>query len=107
VEAKRYLCAVDAGYHGRLSPASVRSLTLQGGPMDADECAAFEAQPHHEAAVALRRWDDAAKTAGLDVAPFETYTDLLVGLLVADTTDDTARESARVATEDRNNTEPE
>ena len=107
VEAKRYLCAVDAGYHGRLSPASVRSLTLQGGPMDADECAAFEAQPHHEAAVALRRWDDAAKTAGLDVAPFETYTDLLVGLLVADTTDDTARESAPVTTEDRNNTEPE
>mgnify|MGYP001822179508 FL=1 len=105
VEAKRYLCAVDAGYHGRLSPASVRSLTLQGGRMSPAECADFEARPHHEAAVALRRWDDAAKTAGLDVDPFDTYTDLLVSLLadVVDSTDDTAHDT----TGDRNNTEPE
>lgn len=100
VEAKRYLCAVDAGYHGRLSPASVRSLTLQGGPMSPAECADFEARPHHEAAVALRRWDDAAKTAGLDVDPFDTYTDLLVSLL-ADASD------THGGTEDRNNAEPE
>src|SRR5437870_10325265 len=32
VPAKRYLCATDPGYFGRLSPGSVRSLALQGGP---------------------------------------------------------------------------
>ena len=33
VEAKRYLTAVDPSYMDALSPASVHSLVLQGGPM--------------------------------------------------------------------------
>jgi [1-hydroxy-2-(trimethylamino)ethyl]phosphonate dioxygenase len=33
VAAKRYLCATDPGYFGKLSPASVATLKLQGGPM--------------------------------------------------------------------------
>src|SRR3981189_1516882 len=33
VAAKRYLCAVEQDYFGKLSPDSVRSLGLQGGPM--------------------------------------------------------------------------
>ena len=37
VDAKRYLCAVDASYRKRLSPASQLSLELQGGPMSAAE----------------------------------------------------------------------
>src|SRR5665213_2548535 len=41
VAAKRYLCATEADYFGKLSPDSVRSLGLQGGPMSADEIAAF------------------------------------------------------------------
>src|SRR5260221_492163 len=32
VDAKRYLCAVDPAYFATLSPGSVRSLALQGGP---------------------------------------------------------------------------
>lgn len=64
VPAKRYLCAVEPSYHDELSPASVHSLVLQGGPMSDDEVSAFEASPHADAAVALRRWDEAAKVAG-------------------------------------------
>lgn len=76
VAAKRYLCAVEPDYFGRLSPDSVRSLELQGGPMSADEVAAFEALPESAAAVQLRRFDEAAKVKGLetpDVGHFLPY----------------------------------
>jgi hypothetical protein len=43
VPAKRYLCATDPGYFARLSPASVLTLKLQGGPMDAAEVEASQA----------------------------------------------------------------
>ena len=36
VAAKRYLCATDPTYFGKLSQASVHTLSLQGGPMNAD-----------------------------------------------------------------------
>lgn len=61
VPAKRFLCAVDAGYFGKLSGDSVRSLALQGGPMSADEAARFEQLPFAAEAVRLRRLDEAAK----------------------------------------------
>lgn len=77
VPAKRYLCAVEPGYLAGLSPASVKSLALQGGPFTPDEVAAFESNPHFAAAVRLRRWDDTAKVVGLAVAPIETYLPLL------------------------------
>ena len=71
--AKRYLCAVDAGYLSELSPASVRSLHLQGGPMTEAEIVNFQRNVHHRAAVQLRRWDDRAKVPGLAVPAFEEY----------------------------------
>ena len=80
VAAKRYLCAVDAGYLSELSPASVRSLHLQGGPMTQAEIAEFERDVHHRAAVQLRRWDDRAKVQGLEVPAFGEYQDLLRSL---------------------------
>ncbi|MEB3229758.1 MAG: phosphohydrolase, partial [Leptolyngbyaceae bacterium] len=61
VDAKRYLCAVDQGYWDALSPASKRSLELQGGVFTPDEADAFIQQPHAPQAVQLRRWDDWAK----------------------------------------------
>lgn len=73
VPAKRYLCATDPEYFGRLSEASVITLKLQGGPMSAAEIAAFEAQPHWRDAVRLRRWDDMGKVPRLAVADFEHY----------------------------------
>jgi [1-hydroxy-2-(trimethylamino)ethyl]phosphonate dioxygenase len=76
VDAKRYLCAVDAGYFATLSPASVRSLALQGGPFAADRAESFISLPHARAAVELRRWDDGAKEPGRrtpDLAHFRPH----------------------------------
>jgi phosphonate degradation associated HDIG domain protein len=69
VPAKRYLCATEPDYFTKLSPDSVLSLKLQGGPMSPDEVAAFRALPHAEAAVRLRRFDEGAKIADLPTPP--------------------------------------
>lgn len=58
IEAKRYLCAVEPGYHDRLSGASQYTLMHQGGVMSSVEVAAFERQPFWRDAVRLRRWED-------------------------------------------------
>lgn len=73
VAAKRYLCATEADYFGKLSAASVHSLGKQGGPMSTEEATAFAALPHSEAAARLRRWDDGGKVTGLDVRKFAHY----------------------------------
>jgi gamma-butyrobetaine dioxygenase len=83
VAAKRYLCAVEPGYFDLLSEASVFTLSVQGGPMDADEVAEFERGGYAEAAVALRRWDEAAKDPEAQVPGFEHYRPLLEKLLSA------------------------
>lgn len=69
VAAKRYLCGTEPDYFGRLAPDSVRSLALQGGPMSAEEVAAFRALPYAEDAVRLRRFDEGAKVKALDTPP--------------------------------------
>ena len=68
VPAKRYLLATDAGYFAKLSPASVITLKLQGGPMAVHEVARFETEPFYKEAVRIRHWDDAGKVAGLSTA---------------------------------------
>ena len=78
VPAKCYLCATDPAYVGKLSEDSVRSLVLQGGPMAADDAARFRQEPFHEAAVRLRRIDEAAKDPTMrtpDFAHFLPYID--------------------------------
>jgi phosphonate degradation associated HDIG domain protein len=78
VAAKRYLCATEAEYFGRLSAASVHSLGKQGGPMSAQESADFAALPHAGAAVRLRRWDDGGKVDGLHVPDLLSYRERIV-----------------------------
>jgi phosphonate degradation associated HDIG domain protein len=80
VPAKRYLCAVDPGYFARLSPASVRTLELQGGPMSAAEVAMFESERYFAQAVRVRRWDDRGKVAGLVTPRLTDYRGLLEAL---------------------------
>ena len=77
VAAKRYLCATDPAYLGRLSPASLLSLKLQGGPMSSAEVSAFEKHRFFRDAVQLRHWDDEAKIAGLPTAPLAHYRELI------------------------------
>jgi phosphonate degradation associated HDIG domain protein len=84
VAAKRYLCAVDPTYFGQLSPDSVRSLALQGGPMSAEEVAAFAALPESAAAVRLRRWDEAAKVKGLETPGFDHFAPHVAACLLPD-----------------------
>ncbi|MFQ6398275.1 HD domain-containing protein [Nocardia sp. KC 131] len=73
VVAKRYLAATDAAHAAVLSSSSQRTLVAQGGPMDEAEIAEFEADPDFDAAIALRRADDAGKVVGLEVAPVESW----------------------------------
>jgi gamma-butyrobetaine dioxygenase len=77
VPAKRYLCATDAAYFDTLSPASIVTLRLQGGPMSRTEADAFEAEQYFREAVTLRRWDDQAKIAGFPTPDFAHYAPLI------------------------------
>ncbi len=81
VDAKRYLCHIDPAYFDTLSPASVRSLQLQGGAFDGEQAERFMKNPHAQAAVRLRRYDDLAKVPGARTPPLGHYTGLLRGLL--------------------------
>lgn len=77
VPAKRYLCATDKGYHDRLSEASKHTLSLQGGPMTAEEVKAFESNPYYREAVRVRIWDDEGKQPGMVTPAFRHYMPLL------------------------------
>lgn len=81
VPAKRYLCATDANYGSKLSPASVVTLELQGGPMSAQEVLRFEREPFHREALRVRRWDDLGKVAGLKTAALRDYRALVEGVV--------------------------
>jgi phosphonate degradation associated HDIG domain protein len=76
VEAKRYLCARVPGYLESLSPVSLKTLGLQGGPMTAQEADAFEALPGFADAVALRRWDEAGKHPCLDTPDLDHFLEI-------------------------------
>lgn len=80
VQAKRCLVTIDRGYGVTLSPASVYSLGLQGGPMSRDEADEFQQLPFASEALALRRWDDSAKVPGRPAQPLAYYLALLVDL---------------------------
>ena len=80
VAAKRYLCFKDTQYFQALSPASQRSLALQGGPFDAEQAMQFENRPYWREAVALRRFDDTGKRDGLSSRSFDTFLPLLHNL---------------------------
>ena len=82
VAAKRYLCATDPAYFDRLSEGSKRSLELQGGPYSAREAAVFIAEPFAEAALRLRRWDEAAKVPEAETPSLESFRPLLEALSI-------------------------
>ena len=70
VAAKRYLCATKPSYFDRLSAASVHTLELQGGPMNADEVAEFEKNPNLKEIIAVRYLDEAGKRAGMETPDY-------------------------------------
>lgn len=82
VAAKRYLCATDPSYLDELSPASILSLELQGGPYSPAEIAEFERSPYARDAARLRRFDDVGKVAGLETPELEHYRPVLEAALL-------------------------
>jgi phosphonate degradation associated HDIG domain protein len=77
VAAKRYLCATDEQYFGKLSEASVHTLGLQGGPMSEEEVKEFEKNPHLQDIVQVRYWDDLGKVPNHVTPDFAYYAPLL------------------------------
>ncbi len=82
VPAKRYLLATEVGYFAKLSPASVTTLQLQGGPMTPRESVLFETETFYREAVRVRRWDDQGKVVGLKTPDLEHYRRLINQLAV-------------------------
>ncbi|ANK80913.1 MAG: hypothetical protein TEF_08980 [Rhizobiales bacterium NRL2] len=73
VDAKRFLCATDLEYFATLSPASVTSLAVQGGPFTGREAEYFVHRPFAQEAVKLRRWDDLAKDPTMRTPPIQHF----------------------------------
>lgn len=81
VQAKRYLCFVDANYYDTLSEPSRQSLALQGGIMNAEEAAEFEKYQNYKEAVLLRTWDDLAKDPTMQTDPIESFAPYIANTL--------------------------
>ena len=81
--SKRYLCWKEAGYRAGLSEASARSLELQGGVMTDAEAAEFEAGPHYDRAVRVRRYDDRGKDPAMATPDIESFRPLMASLVRA------------------------
>ena len=77
VAAKRYLCAANPAYREQLSPASIVTLKVQGGPMTDNEMRSFEQQAGHEMALRIRIYDDRGKLAELERPGLEHYLPML------------------------------
>ena len=77
VDAKRYLCATDDAYAAQLSEASVASLALQGGAFSSEQAQVFLGQPFAADALALRRWDDLAKSPAAQPPGWAHYLPIL------------------------------
>ena len=83
VAAKRYLCATDPEYFAKLSEASVHSLSLQGGPMDAEEVAIFAQNPHLEEILLVRHLDDAGKEPDMVTPGFAHFAPMVQAVVDA------------------------
>lgn len=73
VASKRYLCATQPDYHAGLSPASVHTLRIQGGPMNDAQVAEFEANPGYKNAIQVRIWDDTGKDPSMKTASLDHF----------------------------------
>jgi phosphonate degradation associated HDIG domain protein len=82
VNAKRYLCSVDDRYWGELSPASQKSLEVQGGVYSAAEALDFANLPFAKDAIKLRQYDDLSKDPHRSTPKLEDFKSILEKLLI-------------------------
>jgi phosphonate degradation associated HDIG domain protein len=78
VEAKRYLTYKDPAYYANLSDASKRTLEYQGGPMTAEEAAAFEQYPLFSLIIRMRNWDEQAKIEHQPLPDLQHYRQMML-----------------------------
>ena len=81
VAAKRYLCATKPEYFDRLSPASIHSLNLQGGPMSAEEVEDFEKNPNLKKIIQVRYLDEAGKRDDMETPDFQHFAPMVQRLV--------------------------
>ena len=81
VDAKRFLCWKNPAYLAKLSPASIKTLGFQGGPMGDAEAAQFEADPLSKTILLMRTWDEAAKDPQAQVPDIDSYRHMLLRVL--------------------------
>ena len=67
-----------------LSPASVRSMELQGRVFNAEEVQEFRQRSHGEDALNLRRWDDLAKDPEATTPDFAHFWQMVEEVSLAD-----------------------
>lgn len=77
VTAKRWRCTIEPDHYQGLSRVSQATFKTQGGPLSPEEVERFASHPGFEAARALRSWDDAGKTQGLDAGTLRDYEELV------------------------------
>lgn len=77
VDAKRYLTATNPDYKARLSPASTKTLELQGGPLTTIEADAFRNDELFREKLQLRSWDEQGKIPGAVVPSLAAYRELI------------------------------
>ncbi len=63
-----------------MAAALLHDVGHLGGPMTAEQAAAFAALPCARDAIAVRRWDDDAKDPAVAAPPFPHFVPLLEGL---------------------------
>ena len=83
VNAKRYLTFADPEYYNRLSEASKTTLKYQGGPMNAEEAAAFKADPLFDLNIIMRKWDEEAKVQDMPLPDLGIYKEIAERHLLA------------------------
>jgi predicted HD phosphohydrolase len=85
VDAKRYLCAANPKYTAKLSDASIMTLEIQGGPMNAEEMLRFREHAGYKMALTIRVYDDLAKEPRMERPELPYYVPMLRRCLSART----------------------
>jgi len=83
VQAKRYLTFSQPDYYARLSEASRRTLSYQGGVMSAEEARTFEQDLLCSISLRMRHWDEQAKEMHVPVLDLDVLKAKARQLLVA------------------------
>lgn len=81
VKAKRYLAYAEPDYYNNLSDASKKTLVFQGGKMDDEEAGTFENQDLFPLFIAMRKWDEKAKSIEPVPEDFEFIKTLMISHL--------------------------